>query len=93
MLKDDKKQYRCSFAEKTQEQVHRLISGPGDVCIYDECVGLCSEIVNEEMNSSSETVQDDKGINLMKPMEMKNSLTNTLSGQDETKKNNGCIGI
>ncbi len=86
MLKDDKKQYRCSFCGKTQEQVHRLISGPGDVCICDECVGLCSEIVNEEMNGSSETVQDDKGINLMKPMEMKKFLDQYVVGQDETKK-------
>lgn len=40
--------YRCSFCGKSQEQVYRLIAGPGGVYICDECVRLCSEIIAEE---------------------------------------------
>ena len=41
-------QYRCSFCGKSQEQVHRLIAGPGGVYICDECIDLCREIIEEE---------------------------------------------
>ncbi len=41
-------QYRCSFCGKGQEQVHRLIAGPGGVYICDECIDLCREIIEEE---------------------------------------------
>jgi len=44
---DDKKQLKCSFCGKTQEQVKRLVAGPG-VYICDECIELCSEIIDEE---------------------------------------------
>ena len=50
-----KPQYRCSFCGKSQEDVRRLIAGPGAVYICDECVELCREISNEEeLNVSSE---------------------------------------
>lgn len=41
-------QYHCSFCGKNQDQVKRLIAGPGAVYICDECVDLCQEIINEE---------------------------------------------
>jgi len=44
---DEKKQLKCSFCGKTQEQVKRLVAGPG-VYICDECIELCSEIIEEE---------------------------------------------
>jgi ATP-dependent Clp protease ATP-binding subunit ClpX len=40
--------YRCSFCGKSQDQVERLIAGPGQVYICDECVALCQEIIEEE---------------------------------------------
>src|SRR5438876_12446045 len=43
-----KPQYRCSFCGKSQEDVRRLIAGPGAVYICDECVELCREIIDEE---------------------------------------------
>ena len=45
-------QYRCSFCGKSQEQVHRLIAGPGGVYICDECIDLCREIIEEEQASA-----------------------------------------
>ena len=47
---DDRKGiYRCSFCGKTQEQVRKLIAGPNDIYICDECVELCAEIVDEKL--------------------------------------------
>ena len=48
---DDKKQLKCSFCGKTQEQVKRLIAGPG-VYICDECIDLCSEIIADEFQEA-----------------------------------------
>src|SRR5439155_8256768 len=49
-----KPQYRCSFCGKSQEDVRRLVAGPGSVYICDECVELCREIIDEEeLNVSS----------------------------------------
>ena len=51
---EDKKQLKCSFCGKTQEQVRRLIAGPG-VYICDECIELCFEIIEEEFNELPST--------------------------------------
>ncbi len=45
-------QYNCSFCGKNQDQVKRLIAGPGAVYICDECVELCREIIDEEVSGS-----------------------------------------
>ncbi|MEO6458432.1 MAG: ClpX C4-type zinc finger protein, partial [Chloroflexia bacterium] len=49
--RSSKPQYRCSFCGKSQEDVRRLIAGPGAVYICDECVELCQEIINEDDQS------------------------------------------
>ena len=46
-------QYNCSFCGKNQDQVKRLIAGPGAVYICDECVELCQEIINEETQTGT----------------------------------------
>ncbi len=46
--------YRCSFCGKTQEQVRRLIAGPGGVYICDQCVQLCQEIIDEEERTAAQ---------------------------------------
>ena len=51
---EDKKQLRCSFCGKNQEQVKRLIAGPG-VYICDECIELCSEIIEDEFEGNTES--------------------------------------
>src|SRR5215471_13932779 len=50
--------YRCSFCGKSQDQVQRLIAGPGGVYICDECVDLCSGIIGEQQPSATATPQD-----------------------------------
>ena len=78
---DDKKQLKCSFCGKNQDQVRRLIAGPG-VYICDECIELCSEIITDEFE---ENVQVDTGA-LPRPMEIKNYLDQYVIGQDNPKK-------
>lgn len=79
---DDRKQLRCSFCNKTQDQVRKLIAGPGNVYICDECIEICSEIVEEEFDDTAQ----DTDINLLKPVEIKNFLDQYVIGQEEAKK-------
>lgn len=80
-------QIRCSFCNKSQAQVKKLIAGPNDTYICDECVEVCSEIIEEEMaydeNNSWTPFSD---INLLKPEEIKEFLDDYVIGQDEAKK-------
>ncbi len=78
-------QLRCSFCGKAQEQVRKLIAGPNDVYICDECIELCSEIVEEEFEDEY-TGERDMGINLLKPAEIKEFLDQYVIGQEEAKK-------
>ena len=79
---DDNKILRCSFCNKSQDQVRKLIAGPG-AYICDECVGICSDIIDEEMKN----MQDNDGnLNLKKPKEIKAFLDDYVIGQDAAKK-------
>ena len=76
---------RCSFCNKTEDQVHKLIAGPNGVYICDECVEICSEIIEEEMDEEYAPDRE-YAINLQKPMEIKDFLDEYVIGQDEAKK-------
>jgi ATP-dependent Clp protease ATP-binding subunit ClpX len=78
---DEKGQLKCSFCGKVQEQVKKLIAGPG-VYICDECIELCNEIIEEELN---EDVDVDLG-SVPKPKEIKSILDQYVIGQEEAKK-------
>ncbi|MFC4804444.1 ATP-dependent Clp protease ATP-binding subunit ClpX [Filifactor villosus] len=78
---DEKRQYRCSFCGKTQEQVKRLIAGP-DIYICDECVKLCQDIIDEEFGQ----VAANEMTGLPKPNEIKEILDAYVIGQDRAKK-------
>ncbi|ABS33621.1 MULTISPECIES: ATP-dependent Clp protease ATP-binding subunit ClpX [Clostridium] len=78
---DEKKQLKCSFCGKTQDQVRRLIAGPG-VYICDECIELCSEIINDEFEDD---IQVDL-TSLPKPTEIKTYLDQYVIGQEDAKK-------
>ena len=80
---DNNKQFRCSFCNKTQDQVRKLVAGPKGVYICDECIEVCMEIMEDEFEGFNEDTQE---INLMKPKEMKAFLDDYVIGQDEAKK-------
>jgi len=78
---DDKSQLKCSFCGKVQEQVKKLIAGPG-VYICDECIELCNEIIDEETGGPS-------GVDVTeipKPHEIRAVLDEYVIGQDDAKK-------
>lgn len=84
--KDDK--LRCSFCNKTQDQVKKLIAGPNGTYICDQCVDICSEILDEEFDTASDGRNYVEGldINLLKPKQIKEFLDEYVIGQDEAKK-------
>ena len=68
---DDK--FRCSFCGKTQDQVRKLIAGPNGAYICDECVDICAEIIDEELENdeaAGEVAEPEEQINLLKPEDM-----------------------
>ena len=83
MLKfgDEKGQLKCSFCGKTQDQVRKLVAGPG-VHICDECIELCNEIIEEEFNDDVEVELKD----VPKPKDIRAILDQYVIGQDEAKK-------
>ena len=77
---------RCSFCHKSEDQVRKLIAGPEGVFICDECIGICSEIMEEELAQYGPSEVYDSDINLLKPEEIHRILDDYVIGQDEAKK-------
>jgi ATP-dependent Clp protease ATP-binding subunit ClpX len=78
---DEKGQLKCSFCGKTQDQVRKLVAGPG-VYICDECIELCNEIIEEEFGEDGEMDFTD----IPKPHEIKDILDQYVVGQEQAKK-------
>jgi len=78
---DEKGQLKCSFCGKTQDQVRKLVAGPG-VYICDECIELCNEIIEEEFGEEAEIDFTD----IPKPHEIKDILDQYVVGQEQAKK-------
>jgi ATP-dependent Clp protease ATP-binding subunit ClpX len=78
---DERGQPKCSFCGKAQDQVKKLIAGPG-VYICDECIELCNEIIEEELGEEA----DIELCNIPKPREIKEILDQYVIGQEEAKK-------
>ncbi len=78
----------CSFCGKSQSEVLKLIAGPNNIFICDECIGICSDILEEEFGDRDEPEAADisKDINLLKPVEIKQFLDEYVIGQEEAKK-------
>lgn len=76
----------CSFCNKTQDEVIKLVSGPNGIFICDECIELCYQIIDEEV--LKDKIEDFKfeEINVPKPKEIKNTLDEYVIGQDNAKK-------
>ncbi|MGE5560724.1 MAG: ATP-dependent Clp protease ATP-binding subunit ClpX [Chloroflexota bacterium] len=81
MFKDEKGQLKCSFCGKAQEQVKRLVAGPG-VYICDECIELCNEIIEDEFNEETDIELKD----IPKPKEIKAQLDQYVIGQERAKR-------
>ena len=80
-------QVRCSFCNKTQNQVRKLIAGPNGAYICDECVDVCAEIIEEEFEyENGREWNPFSDINLLKPEEIKAFLDEYVIGQEEAKK-------
>ncbi|CDQ39412.1 MULTISPECIES: ATP-dependent protease ATP-binding subunit ClpX [Virgibacillus] len=79
---EEKGQLKCSFCGKSQDQVRKLVAGPG-VYICDECIELCTEIVEEELGTEEETELKE----IPKPKEICEILNDYVIGQDKAKKN------
>ncbi|RLT35362.1 MAG: ATP-dependent Clp protease ATP-binding subunit ClpX [Chloroflexi bacterium] len=79
-------QYHCSFCGKNQDQVKRLIAGPGAVYICDECVDLCQEIINEESQTGSRTAVKGQRARVRIPQEIVAELDQYIVGQERTKR-------
>ena len=84
--RDTRGQYRCSFCNKTQEEVRRLISGQNGVYICDECVDLCRELIHEEQASKSQRKGSAGPARLLSPREIHEFLNQYVVGQEHAKK-------
>lgn len=82
--KNNIQNYYCSFCNKPQEKVKKLIAGPKGVFICDECINTCVELLDEEFKIYDN--DSEAGINLLKPKEIKEFLDEYVIGQDEAKK-------
>lgn len=79
----DKHKLQCSFCDKIQDEVKKLVAGPG-VYICDECIELCNDILDEELEETSKDSEEIK--NLPTPMQLMDSLNEYIIGQDYAKK-------
>ena len=81
-MADEKKTLRCSFCGKREDQVHRMIQGPG-VRICDECVQLCMSILDDGYDEQAESYETPE--ELPTPQEIKAVLDEYVIGQEEAK--------
>lgn len=77
---------RCSFCEKSQDQVRKLIAGPGGIYICDQCIQICGEILDEEFEPAIKEPESEYEINLLTPKEIKEFLDEYVIGQEDAKK-------
>lgn len=76
---------RCSFCNKSEDQVLKLIAGPDGVYICDECIEICAEIVEDELDGNFDLDMEEM-VHLLKPEEIKDFLDDYVIGQDDAKK-------
>lgn len=77
---------RCSFCNKAQGQVRKLIAGPAGVYICDECIDICADILEEELEDEEDEEALHTEINVLKPKEIKSFLDEYVIGQEAAKR-------
>ncbi len=82
-IKGNEPRVRCSFCGKTDDQVQKMIAGPDGAYICDECVEICSEIIEEDY---APQMDDSDDVNLIKPKEIKEYLDEYVIGQNDAKR-------
>ena len=83
----NKKVHKCSFCDKYEDEVYRLIANPDNtVFICDECIESCYDLIEDEMKHDNNYLEEDHGLKLYKPSEIKKKLDDYIIGQDEAKK-------
>ena len=80
------KKVRCSFCGKAQEIVKRIVAGPNGVYICDECIGICNNIIENELYDEESGYEDVKSEEIPTPAEIKSVLDEYVIGQEEAKK-------
>ena len=85
MADKKREKVRCSFCHKTEDQVRKLIAGPDGAYICDECIGICAEIMDEELHAPKYGGKS-RDLELPKPEEIHRTLNDYVIGQDEAKK-------
>lgn len=84
---EDRQNANCSFCGKNQKLVRKMVAGPAGIYICNECIELCSELLEEDFTGPDVAENaDNMGINLLKPMEIKAFLDEYVIGQEEAKK-------
>ncbi|MBQ7933768.1 MAG: ATP-dependent Clp protease ATP-binding subunit ClpX [Lachnospiraceae bacterium] len=76
----------CSFCNKTERQVRKMLAGPNGAYICDECIEICADILEEEFERDEMPEEPRMEINLLKPQEIKGFLDEYVIGQDDAKK-------
>ncbi len=84
--KSNDNRIRCSFCNKSENQVRKLIAGPNGAYICDECVEICMDIIGDEYSKDLRDDGEDSDINLLKPQAIREFLDEHVIGQDEAKK-------
>jgi len=85
--KDDKKILRCSFCGKNHDQVFKLVAGPSGVYICNECVDLCYDVIEQDLQNDPDLkFTNEYNFNIPKPQEIRKALDEYVIGQDDAKK-------
>ncbi|MCL1935977.1 MAG: ATP-dependent Clp protease ATP-binding subunit ClpX [Defluviitaleaceae bacterium] len=84
--KDTKVIVTCSFCGKSQAKVRKIIAGPSDVYICDECVEVCNEILEEDLIEENGVISNGVGFNVPKPEQLRKNLDEYIIEQDNAKK-------
>ena len=92
MPNNDKKSFCCSFCGKDESQVRQIVRAPNDVCICDECIKLCNQVIGEEAFDAYTSAESDFNFEIKKPNELKAILDEYVIGQEKAKKSL-CVAV